>query len=759
MKRILKRYLALLLVALLVITGTPMASFAAETPSITNLVGTATGATSGEFTWDYNLPDDYYFDSVSATINGDPVSIDLSTGKNTLSGLEPKTDYTLNIVANFYSTDELEFTVKKIETTSYKPVIFKETIYVATKREQEAGSKMEYYKEKNDDLKFDSLKSLIEYLYAETGYELITTNLPTLEHNAGWREHVVSDIEFRRLDEIITTTYKVDELAFDTFDEARTYIKNNLTNLGYNIVNEEDFGSNDELTITGSKKSYFKVEDSNSFSTESIPQFNLNIVIVGVGEVEPGNGSYNEGTEVTLSEKASEGWVFDGWSNNVNGSKIIMNSDQTVTATFIETDDDIQMFTLTVDKDGQGTVAPGSRSYTSGTEVDLSATPDPGWAFIGWSENVTDSKVTMDSDKTVTATFKKVYNLIVSTDGEGEVTPGNDSYIDGTEVELTAIPASGWAFIGWSENVTDSKVTMDSDKTVTATFKKVYNLTVITDGEGEVTPENDSYIDGTEVELTAKADPEWTFVGWSENVVESKIIMDSDKTVTAKFTKKVVENPPTEEKELFQLTMIKIGEGEITPASSSYEAGTEVILSEKASEGWVFAGWSENVVESTITMDSDKTVTAKFTKKVEENPPTEEDEVFTLVVEKEGQGTVTPASGTYDDGTTVTITATPASGWTFVDWSGDANGSTNPLNVTMDGNKNITAKFSRVQVPTVDNNDDDDEEIVELPERLIPAPSPQVNEPLTIVDLGEEEELPGGPAIVEEKEKEPKEEK
>jgi uncharacterized repeat protein (TIGR02543 family) len=39
----------------------------------------------------------------------------------------------------------------------------------------------------------------------------------------------------------------------------------------------------------------------------------------------------------------------------------------------------------------------------------------------------------------------------------------------------------------------------------------------------------------------------------------------------------------------------------------------------------------------------------------------------------------------------VVLTATPATNWFFAGWSGDATGSTNPLPVTMDANKTITA--------------------------------------------------------------------
>ncbi len=71
---------------------------------------------------------------------------------------------------------------------------------------------------------------------------------------------------------------------------------------------------------------------------------------------------------------------------------------------------------------------------------------------------------------------------------------------------------------------------------------------------------------------------------------------------------------------------------------------------------------------------------------------------FTLSVSTTGtgSGTVTksPDSLSYHDGTVVQLTATANSGSAFAGWSGDATGTTNPLSVTMNANKNITATFN-----------------------------------------------------------------
>ena len=61
-----------------------------------------------------------------------------------------------------------------------------------------------------------------------------------------------------------------------------------------------------------------------------------------------------------------------------------------------------------------------------------------------------------------------------------------------------------------------------------------------------------------------------------------------------------------------------------------------------------------------------------------------------------GSGTISPTSGTYNAGTVVTLTATPASGYRVASWTGtDNNSSTATTNtVTMSANRSVTASFS-----------------------------------------------------------------
>jgi len=77
---------------------------------------------------------------------------------------------------------------------------------------------------------------------------------------------------------------------------------------------------------------------------------------------------------------------------------------------------------------------------------------------------------------------------------------------------------------------------------------------------------------------------------------------------------------------------------------------------------------------------------------------------LTVTTAGTGQGlvTVTPSRTFFGQGSVITLTASPTGTSTFAGWSGAASGLTNPLTITMDSAKTVTATFTLNVPPTAD---------------------------------------------------------
>ncbi len=395
--------------------------------------------------------------------------------------------------------------------------------------------------------------------------------------------------------------------------------------------------------------------------------------------------------EVRVSNIARDSnWIDLSYENQNNPESFISVSVQ-----------ELCEYTLTINIDGNGEVTkdPDQDTYEYGTEVELTAIPDTGWSFSHWSGDLSGDTnpeyITMDEDKTVTAHFTiNEYTLTINIDGNGEVTkdPDQDTYEYGTEVELTAIPDTGWSFSHWEGDLSGSNnpeyITMDENKTVTAIFTEdQYTLTIIIEGQGSVLkdPDQNSYEYGTEVELTAIPDTGWSFSHWEGDLSGSNnpeyITMNENKTVIANFS---INN--------YTLIIETVGQGEVIkdPDQETYEYGTIVELTAVPDEEWSFSHWSGDLSGSNnpeyITIDENKSITAHFSQNL-----------YTLTVNIEGNGTVlkNPDQDTYQYGTIVELTAVPDTGWSFSHWSGDLSGNESPKEILIDGDKSVTAHFTQ----------------------------------------------------------------
>ena len=149
------------------------------------------------------------------------------------------------------------------------------------------------------------------------------------------------------------------------------------------------------------------------------------------GNVFPSNGTFKNGTTVTLNATPNSEYVFTGWSGDAIGNntsvQVTVDDNKSVVANFR-----LVQYELTTSVNGQGSITEtiintGKTDYDSGTKVRLEAVPAQGYYFKEWSGDLqgdtNPAELTINSAKNVTATFEKLsYELRVQTVGEGTVT-------------------------------------------------------------------------------------------------------------------------------------------------------------------------------------------------------------------------------------------------------------------------------------------------------------------------------------------------
>lgn len=356
----------------------------------------------------------------------------------------------------------------------------------------------------------------------------------------------------------------------------------------------------------------------------------------GTTDPAPGKRPYDTGTQVTITAAPEPGYKLDHWEGDVGAAKadnplvVTVDAKKSVTAVFTEI-----TYTLTTAKQGFGYTnpAPGVHAFVHDTPVTVTATPEQGWRFDHWEGDFGNDVsanpiiVTMTGDKSVTAFFVPTsYVLTIATSGQGSITPeaGVHEVTAGSEVSITAQPATGWQFDHWEGDIGDDAtsnplaVTMDQARTVTAVFVQItHTLSIDTQGAGNTTPEpgEHTYAYGSEVTLVAQPALGWQFDHWEGDISGDgtanpiAVTLDQDRNLTAVFVEIT-----------FTLSLSVQGEGTISPEPGQYAHayGTQVALTATPAEGWRFDRWESAIAKAntdnpiTITMNHDQTITAVF---------------------------------------------------------------------------------------------------------------------------------------------------
>jgi len=423
---------------------------------------------------------------------------------------------------------------------------------------------------------------------------------------------------------------------------------------------------------------------------------------------------YTPGDQVTLTATSAQGYRFDHWSGDVDGTDstvvITLDSDKEINAHFTPKASSVYTLSIQVTPDyysGWYNIEPNQTEYDSGAVVHVNVQANTGWVFSHWSGDhsgtETAIEVVMDANKVLYAHFDDVsmpqyyLNVGVNPSESGSVTknPEQAMYDSASVVELTAVPECGWAFKNWmgdmdGTDITQS-ITMNFDKYISANFGHTLETYTHPEGIGSVTrnPDKVIYDHNEVVQLTAHPPNGYIFYKWAGSISGTQnpinVTIHTNKEIIAKFKEETVSGSQF----TLNAAVNPQGSGAVqkTPDCAQYDSLTTVNVKAVAETGWMFSHWSGDLDGTskyqTLIMDADKNVEAHFGHHLH---------TWTY---PEGVGSISryPDKTVYDHDEVVQLTAQPTQGYIFDYWAGDTSDTQNPIEVTMDMNKEIKAKF------------------------------------------------------------------
>ena len=292
-----------------------------------------------------------------------------------------------------------------------------------------------------------------------------------------------------------------------------------------------------------------------------------------------GSGDHEEGTPVTIEAIPAEGYEFLGWNGGTTADSasalttILLDKGTTLFANFkfIGTGN---VHTLTISTEPTiGGSTTGTGSYAANATATLQATPADGYKFTGWSGGTVQSpeaaqtQVTVDSNLSLTANFALLGNFTLSTKAnptKGGTTTGDGQFVEGTETTVTAVPADGYTFAGWSggqtgtPSETTTTHTLAANTTLYANFlytgPSTHSLSLaVSPAEAGVLNGAGSYGHGAQVLISAAPRHGYLFRHWTDGsgttITENpvRIPLEASLSYTAIFDKVQVSSPLSQE--------------------------------------------------------------------------------------------------------------------------------------------------------------------------------------------------------------------
>ncbi len=423
------------------------------------------------------------------------------------------------------------------------------------------------------------------------------------------------------------------------------------------------------------------------------PTYTLTVEVdsIGGGTV-TGGGTYYYGDTVTIEAIPDMGWEFLYWNDSIadNPRDIVIMSDTTFVAHFNAFEYIIETEVIPMDAG----IVDGGGSYHYGDTITLEAVANGGFEFEMWTDSVADNPrtIVVTQDSLFVARFvTRQYTIVVESDhpGWGTVT-GGGTFNYGDTIQISATPYLGFAFAGWTDGIMNNPrtVVVTQDETFTAHFevRQCYITTLVSPENAGTVNGGGSYTYGSTARLTAHSNQGYVYSMWDDGVMDNprNIFVEGDATYTAIFTplQYVIEVASDPE------------EGGTVTGGGTYDYGSTAVLTATANPNYTFICWNDGIVSNPRNV----TVTGNATYKALFHLNGTPQYTVTVLANDPNLGSVS-GSGTYPEGTTINIGATPNPGAYFTSW--DDGNTDNPRTVTVTQNMTFTAIFSEVQTFTI----------------------------------------------------------
>lgn len=343
---------------------------------------------------------------------------------------------------------------------------------------------------------------------------------------------------------------------------------------------------------------------------------------------------------------------------------------------------------------GSGEVT-GAGRYKRGSLVTIVASPASGSGFVGWYEGdalISNEQVYRIEVKKNT-NLKAIFNgsstkvkVSVTVNPAGKATiSGEGMYSINTQATLQCVPVTGYGFDYWEIDgvrYTINPLTFGVTKTTNVICKLVppkRDLTLLGSPSG-IFQLSGAGAYSVNDPVTVKANllsQDYEFAGWyRDSVIPSNLVStnatysfnmpDQDLVLYASANEKIIEN-------YFKIRVSSGAGGTTSPAGvNSYKEGTTIRITAQPASGYSFLEWRAGGPSGTKldypasfqhTVTGDYYFYALFMKDEEPEP-----EQVLIKTNSDRGGLTEPEFQYYAKGSRVTITATPWSGYNFVEW-------------------------------------------------------------------------------------------